>query len=121
MLPARSVDGWSYPANHRILIALLNLPQLREKYFYNNTEHNAEDFKRLYFLRWAKTENTIKQDFWVTIHPCLEYEEPSDPGNKDEQDIEEGPSSRLSRQTRSNGAKGKDQIPSQSQVKLLRL
>lgn len=52
----------------------------------NDTEHNAEDFREIYFLRWGiensydllknrfqvenftgKTENTLKQDFWATI------------------------------------------------------
>lgn len=52
----------------------------------NDTEHETEEFKRLYFMRWGiegsylllknrfqlenftgKTENTLKQDFWATI------------------------------------------------------
>ncbi|MBI9095975.1 MAG: transposase [Sphaerochaeta sp.] len=69
----------------RVVKFLLSSGQL-ETVITNDTEHNAEDFKQIYFLRWGmensydllknrfqvanytgKTENTLKQDFWATI------------------------------------------------------
>ncbi len=69
----------------RVVKFLLSSGQL-ETVITNDTEHDAEDFKQIYFLRWGiensydllknrfqlenftgKTENTLKQDFWATI------------------------------------------------------
>jgi len=69
----------------RVVKFLLSSGQL-ETVITNDTEHNAEDFRQIYFLRWGienscdllknrfqlenftgKTENTLKQDFWATV------------------------------------------------------